>query len=121
MTTSINWPFSLPQQPQQRGFSEASIENYSKFPVEMGPEQRRRRTTFVLKRFSAKYILTTDEKYVLDYFHDYETKGGSLSFFMPHPITKDLIKVQFESPPTYTALSFQHYEASVGFILIPYA
>lgn len=90
----FDWPASLPE-PLDGSFSEARIPNYVSDAAETGAPRRRARFTRQLKKISAKYLLTTDQKNVLLAFYDGSLVGGVHEFNWTHPDTAVVMEMRF--------------------------
>ena len=96
---SIVWDPDLPQAPLF-GWSLQPGVNTIRTEMETGPAKVRRRGTVQPDRMSLPFLMTQAQVQELRAFYRESTKGGTLLFDFPHPLsTEGLVECRFLDPP----------------------
>lgn len=94
-------------------------DNLIRSSVSIGPEKVRRRTTGVEASISATATLNGSQVSDLESFYNVITAGGSLSFDMIDPVTKEAKQARFAKPPEYSSIGAGTFKAKLQFTLLP--
>jgi phage-related protein len=113
MTTSIDWPSSLPAPLQgtlKGGHQDVFVDDNSA----VGSPRRRARFTRGLKAFQFTLRLTEAERVVLqDTFYETTLNNGVRSFNWTNPLTSATYEVRFAGMPEETHLAADFYNVAV--------
>ncbi|WP_440411157.1 hypothetical protein [Neorhizobium petrolearium] len=85
MTIAV-WPSELPR-PERNTWNARPQDARQKRQSDAGPPSWRLKFSNAAKMVSLSLLLTRDQNAVFDNFYQYETKKGSLLFWMPDPTT----------------------------------
>ncbi len=97
MSTSTNWPATLPN--PLYPLKTTREDNVIRSSFDAGYDQTRRRYTRTRPAYDLKWTaLRTSDYQILAAFFDNTLKDGSLSFIWMHPITKEVGEYRFVSP-----------------------
>lgn len=113
MTTSIDWPLTLPQRPLARGNSGKQRSTTIRTPNATGPDKVRRRSSLKLSDVPPKYVLTLVQLNILRDFFDDDCEGGSLSFNWPFPPNYTSAEVRFKDEYTWNQIGRDSYSVTL--------
>jgi len=116
VATSINWNLTLPQNYEQKSYSEGASTNFIESKVDAGPIKRRRRTTAEYIPISVTMFLTNAQVNTFKTFYKDTIKSGTLSFNFPD-INGDPYEV-YLNQKTLKATSGSHWELQMNLTAI---
>lgn len=79
-----DWPATLPQRFERRGYKESPADNRLSAKTDTGPPKKRRRSTAGIKIHSGTMKMTRAQTELLETFY-YDTIQEVLTFNFPHP------------------------------------
>ncbi len=82
-----DWPATLPQKPQQDGFSSTKVDGRLRTSMSEGPEKVRRRFTAVPEILTCSFIFSPTQLSTFNTFFDDTLAGGSMTYLWDHPIS----------------------------------
>lgn len=98
MSTTINWPSSLPQFVLRDGYNRSPRSNVIRTEMDTGPAKVRRRSTFKTFTLNVTMAMDVTELNTFESFFDSNLGYGALSFNFPNPEDPDnTIEVRFNS------------------------
>lgn len=97
------WPPSLPQYPNQDGFSEEQADNTIRTQFDAGTMKLRRRYTAAPIKFTMSFTLTAAQKTTLETFFNTTLAGGSLPFDWVKPSDNAAATFVFRSPLKFSS------------------
>ena len=95
----LSWPASLPQEMELSGTKETLPDAVLRTQMEAGPAKTRPKYTRAAGKMEAFFFLDENQRQVLKDFYRVETKSGEVTFFIPQPLSGELMEVQFLGPP----------------------
>ena len=98
------WPGTLPQKPQQDGFSRTKEDGRLRTSMSEGPEKVRRRFTAVTENLTCSFIFTPAQLDTFDSFFDATLKGGSLIYDWTHPMTGLAVVCRIKDMPAAVSM-----------------
>lgn len=120
MATTIDWPSTLPQYPDQSGFGEDRVSGKIETEMDSGPNVQRSIFTATPVRFSIQLTLDTDQVGYLDTFYTDTCKNGTLEFNWIHPRTLSDVEMRFVgSPPSVSFKGYDYFTASMTVEVLP--
>ncbi len=99
MTTTINYPTSLPQTSLQSAFKAAYPNNVLATTFENGNIKTRPRHTIARKQYSMGFFLSSAQITTFNTFWQTTLKQGASAFNMRHPVLGTSGVFRFSSPP----------------------
>lgn len=81
----VTWPLGLPQQFQQKGYSEGNTDNVLRSKNNTGPPKRRLRSSVAQLPITGNMLLSNFQKGIFSNFYTDDAKYGSLSVDFPDP------------------------------------
>ena len=93
-----SWPESLPQIPDQSGYSEQPVDDVLRTDTEIGPAKVRARTTATPTNLSLTMALTATQCATFDTFY---RANRALSWSWKHPRTQVSATFRFRGSPKY--------------------
>jgi hypothetical protein len=112
------WPNTLPS-PRINTIQEAPADNLIRTRMDRGPDKVRRRTTANAKKISFRLLLSKAQRDALITFYETTTFSGADAFTYVHPIDSGNVSARFVSPPAFTDLNGQYYNATVELEILP--
>jgi hypothetical protein len=98
----IAWPSTLPQRPNQEGWSDGEGDARLRTPQEAGPVKQRLLFSYMPEPLTLVYEMTYAQRELFRAFYK-TTAGGTLPFTIPNPLGAGTWIVQFnEGLPRYT-------------------
>jgi hypothetical protein len=113
------WLSTLPQEPNEDGFTETPPNIILRTPMDVGPAKVRKRLSTNIRSITVQYTLTPAQILILDDLYVNVLYSGAYSFDCVHPRTQDPITVRFVSPPSYTAIEGGMYKANLSLEILP--
>jgi hypothetical protein len=96
MSTSINWPSTLPAIPDQSGYTETLPSVILATSMDVGPKKARLRSLVGVWPIDVKMFLTNTQKGYLNAFYQTTTVFGVLTFNFAHPTTGTPVEMCFK-------------------------
>ena len=115
----IQWPTSLPQNPNDDSFGEELGENTVRTQMEVGPPKVRRRHTAAVDSMPVSFDMTDSQLATLKTFFRTTTKDGSLVFDFTHPITAATEEWRFLTAPKIRYIGPDWHEVSFALEKLP--
>lgn len=105
-TPSRDWPSTIPEKFQRKGFYIQPKSNVARTEVDQGPDYQRPRYSVRSEEMTGDIIVTDAELTAFNNFYNNTTSGGALRFVMKHPISGNDEVAQFnvENPPRTVAV-----------------
>lgn len=115
---SIDWPFTLPQEYQQSGFSVTPQGVLLRTKMDSGPPKVRRNYTGGISDLSGNMVMTNDQLNTFIDFFENDLGYGVNIFNLPNPINLEkLVEVRFKISLGQTPYSAVPYEDSTEWIV----
>ena len=99
-----DWPASLPQKPQQDGFSATKVDGRLRTAMSEGPEKVRRRFTATSENLTCAFFFSAAQLAVFKTFFDTTLVGGSLAYNWVHPVTSAACICRIQDMPVVSAI-----------------
>lgn len=96
---AIDWPASLPCQPEQGSWQETPQPPVIAFETEEGPTIDRRRGTVMTYGSSCTFVFTKAQYLEFKEWFKNTLKGGALRFSLDHPVTGEAREWKFSPKP----------------------
>ena len=102
---AVDWPESLPCQPEQGTWQETLQSDVVRFQPEAGPPLMRRRGTVQTALSSCTFVFTKAQAIIFRAWYRNDLKGGSLRFSLDHPVLGVPAEWTFEGEPQMSAMT----------------
>lgn len=95
----VDWPSTLPCQPEQGTWQEAPSPSLASFVPEVGPTIDRRRGTVFTMASGGTFVFTKAEYLVFLAWYRDDLKAGAMPFNFDHPLTGVPARWKFDPKP----------------------
>lgn len=114
------WPATLPQALLRSGFGHALAADAIEFEPEIGPPMTRRRSTAAPEPISGAVQVDQAQFEVFRSFWRDTLRSGTLPFTWRHPISGEVVTMQFTGgPPQTSPVSGGLFRVSLSLLILP--
>ncbi len=112
---AVRWPLALPQTPLYNGYKRQLPNNLIRSSMDTGSDKVRKRGRFKPEVISATYVLSSEQRNILENFVHNSIAEGAICFNWPHPELDKLVRARlkagssglFDISPYSTSLYWQ--------------
>lgn len=120
ISTNRPWPIELPQSPLLSGYSDGLAENVIRSQLASWiPGNYRSRSSAGAAPIVFPLMLTHSQKLALDHFYNADLVGGTRVFTLKLPGETLSSRMRFTSPPSYRAVSHNHWSITLQLEIVP--